>query len=587
MAKTNDLQEPGVQTAERRNSQKESVKDGEGLPQLMEKHMIAEPKDGSPWVSTRSFNPKMPSSVADQDTEHTPSFPATRQKRPRSKLLEKASAAHSLKFFAAKSGSDDVNRQKNYGKDISSMEAGKVSNVEQEENPVCPAEPGVRQEKEQVQNRDGATETRGRESLRIKLWEILGDVSSPNKHLPSLQCEELHQEERNRKQCLVQKINLNSDTIESDSQTHIFTRPMTRSLTRRKVSTRKQSSEATKSIDKIDCQRNKVFSFKDQSAGLYDNVINGSLPCKREKVNGVSSGAEKNQGAKQRNVGDRQQSERSIAIPPVEKAVAPMNKVSNASSSTDRRNDGLVVPKKGTENNSSFEFPLNVRTGRRDVEQPMDVEASKKNIQEDTSNSLLKRKRNSLQPKRGTKHNYLFEFPLMTDQTIVEQSMDVPASKKNIKDDMPDSLLIKKRKSVLTEKGTQNNSLFEFPLNAMIDQRDVEPPMYFDVSKKKLQEDIPDSLLQKNSVHDHSTPPPRIKSHSSLQESKQGQRQGQSPADNLCNRTSIRSFKSLLSSKSAECRPDVQQEPSVSLTTFSMTLMITVIITLLTHLKLP
>lgn len=570
MAKTKDLQEAGVQTAEiGRYSQKDSVKD-RGHSPLMEKDMIVEPKDASPWVSTRSFNPKMSSSVADKDAEHTPSFPATRQTRPRSKLLEKASAAHSLKFFAAKSGlASTVSRQKNYGKGISSMEAGKVNNVEHEENPVCSLEQGVWQDKEQVQNKDRATETGGRESLRIKLWEILGDVSSPNKHLPSLQCEELHQDqERNMKQSLIEKINPNSDTIESDSQTHIFTRPMTRSLTRRKASTRKQSSEAAKSIARIDCQNNRIFSFKDQSAGLHDNVIDGPLPCKREKIMGMSSGAEKNQGAKYRNVEDRQLSEKSISIPPVEKSVVHMNKVSNASSSTDRRNDGLVVPKKGSKNNSSFGFPLNARTDQRNVEQPMDVEDSKKNLQEDTSNSL-KRKRNPPQPKRVTKHNSLFEFPLMNDQRNVEQSTDVPASKKNMQEDTSDPLFTNKRNSVQPKKGTQNNSLFEFPLNAMTDQRDVEPSMYVEVSKNNLQGHMPDSLLQKNSVRDPSTPPSTIKSHGSLQKSKKGELQGQRPAEKISNRTSIRSFKSLLSSKSTECRPDVRQEPSVSLTIFS------------------
>lgn len=655
-AKTKDLQEPGAQTAGIGScSKKNSVKDRDGHSPLREERVIVEPRDASPWVSTRSFDPKKSSSVANQDTERTPSFPATRIRHPRSKLLEKASAAHSLRFFAAKSGlGSNVCRQKNSGRDICSMEEGNVDNAEHVENLVCSTEQGVRQEKEQVQNKDRTTETGGHESLRIKLWEILGDVSSPNKHLPSLQCKELPlDQERNRKQSPIEKINLNSDTIESDSQTPVFTRPVTRSLAQRKASTRKQGnkSEATKSIDRKDCQHNRIFSSKgDLSAGSYGNFMDGSLPCKKEKVMGMSSLAETNQGARNKNVEERQQSEKSRSISAVKKSMLHKNKVSNTSSSTDRRNDAHVEPKKGTKNNSSFEFPFNAMTDQgdlqqqpmvveaskknlqedifgsllkrkknylqpqkvtknsssfeihfnamtdqRDVQQSMDVEASKKNLQEHISDSLLKRKRNSLQPKRVTKNNSLFEFPpnAMADQRDVEQSMDVEVSKKNLLDDISDSLLIKKRNTVQPKRDMKNNSSFELPLHVMADQRDVELSIDVEAQKKNMKEEISDSLLKKkwNSEHDPSIPPSKIKLRSSLQKSKQ-ELYGQSPAKKIFNRTSIQSFKGFLSSEAAKCRTDVQQELSVSLTTFStkineVELTKTIIITLLTHLSLP
>ncbi|KAH6777458.1 hypothetical protein C2S52_007083 [Perilla frutescens var. hirtella] len=533
-ANTKDPQEPGPPITETETySKRNVVKDREGHTPLMEKHEIVEPKDASPWVSTRSFNPKVSSSVAVQDTERTPSFPATRRTRPRSKLLEKVSASHSLKFFPAKSGlGSDICRHKNFGKDIRSMDAGKVDDAENMENLVHSTEQGVRLEKEQVQGKDRTTETGGHETLRMKLWEILGNASSPNKHLPSLQCQELHlDQERNKKQSPIEKINLNSDTIESDSQTHIFTRPMTRSLTRRKDSTRKQSknSEATKSIDRNDCQRKRIFSFKgDRSGGLYDNSNDGSLPSKRKKILGMSFGPETHQGVKPKNVEERQQLEKSRSIPAVEKLMVHKNKVSNASSCSGRRNDVIDEPKKGTKNNTSFESSLNAMTDQRDVEQSMDIETSKKNQQEDISDSLLKKKRNSV------------------------QDPSTPPSE------------IKSRGS-LPKKGTKNNSLFESPLNTMTDQRDVEQSMDIKTSKKNQQEDISDSLLKKkrNSVHDPSTPPSEIKSRGSLPKSKQEELHGQGPAEKIFNTTNIRSFKSLLSPKSAECRPDVQQEPSV------------------------
>ena len=646
-AKTKDLQEPGAQTVEvGSSSKKNSVRCREGHSPLMEKHVIVEPKNASPWVSTRSFNPKISSSVADKDTERTPSFPATRRTRPTSKILEKASAAHSIKYFAAKSGlGSDVCRQKNSGRENCSVENGNVDTVEHVENLVYSTEQGVQQAKEQVQDKDRKKETGGRESLRIKLWEILGDVSSPNKQPPSLQCEELHlDQEKNRKQSPIRKLNINSDTIESDSQTQISTRPITRSLARMKAA-RKQGSktEATNSINRKDCQRNRIFSSKgDLSVGSYGNFVDGSLPSKGEKViMGMSSRAETNQGVREKDVEERQQSEKSRSIP-VEKSMLQKNKVSNASSSTDRRNDVNVEPEKGTKNSSSFEFSLNAMTDRRDVQNSMVVEASKKNLQEDISDSLFKRKRNSLhpqkgiknnspfkipndqmdvqksmdveaskkdleedisdslskrkrnsvQPKRVTVNNSSFEFPLnaRTDQRDVEQSMDVEALKKNLQEDISDYLIIKKRNTMQPKKDTKNNSSFEFPLHAMTDQRDADVK----ASKKNLKEDISDHPLKKkrNTVHDPSSPPSDIKSRSSLQKSNQEELHDQIPAEKVFNRTGIQSFKSFLSSKSANCGLDVQQEISVSLTTFSKTvdevaLTKKIIITLLTYLLLP
>ncbi|KAL1553065.1 thyroid receptor-interacting protein 11-like [Salvia divinorum] len=618
-AKTKNLREAGAQAAEIGScSKKNSVRGREGHSPLMEKHVIVEPKDASPWVSTRSFNPKISSTVADKDTERIPSFPATRRTRPTSKILEKASAAHSIKYFAAKSGlGSDVCRQKNSGKENCSVENGNVDNVEHVEYPVRSTEQGVQQAKEQVQDQDRKKETGGRESLRIKLWEILGDVSSPNKQLPSLQCEELHlDQEKNGKQSPIRKLNLNSDTIESDSETQISTRPVTRSLARMKA-TRKQGSrtEATNSINRKDCQRNRIFSSKgDLSVGSYGNFMDGSLPCKGEKIMGMSSRAETNQGVRHKDVEERQQSEKSRSIPAVEKSMFHKNKVSNASSSsTDRRNDVNVEPEKGTKNSSSFEFSLNAMTDQRDVQNSMVAEASKKNLQEDISDSLLKRKRNSLQPLQGTKNNSPFKIP--NDQRDVQKSMDVEASKKNLEEDISDSLSKRKRNSVQPKRVTKNNSSFEFPLNARNDEIDVEQSMDVEASKKNLQEDISDYLSiekrntmqpindtknnssfefplhvmtdqrdvdvkaskknlkedisdsplkkKRNTVHDPSSPPSDIKSRSSLQKSNQEELHDRIPAEKIFNRTGIQSFKSFLSSKSANCRPDAQQEPSI------------------------
>ncbi|KAL8527110.1 hypothetical protein ACS0TY_005108 [Phlomoides rotata] len=460
---TKDLKEPVMQTAENEAYSKANcVKDCEGHTPLVEKHIAVEQKDTSPWVSTRSCNRKR-SSVAVQDTEHTPSFPAISRRRPRSKLLEKASASHSHKFFAAKSGLEsDECRKKISGNDIFSVEAGKANDAEHVQNLAFSTEAGVQLEKEHLEDKDRKIETGGRETLRVKLWEILGNVSSPNKHCPSPKCEELHpDQERDEKQTPIEKKNLSSDTIESDSQTHVLTKPVTRSLTRKKASTKKQSNktEATKSIRRKDCPQKSIFSFRGDWPGrLYDNFDDDYLPSKGNKTGRMSSETETCQGRKYGNAEERLQSGKSRSTPTVENSTVQRNKASNVSSFTAKRDDVLLEPKGVAKNNTSLP-----------------------------------------------------------------------------------------------------------PLNVMTDQKDVQQSMH-EVSTKNQQEYLPNSPLNSkmNFGHDPSDPPSKCKSHGCLPKSKHGKLQEQSPADKIFNRTDIRSFKSLLSSKSAECLPDVQLEASDS-----------------------
>ncbi|PIN20110.1 hypothetical protein CDL12_07207 [Handroanthus impetiginosus] len=463
---TKDIKEAMTRIAENETSKENCVKDCEGHTPLVKKNVTVMQKDTSPWVSTRSINPEKPSSAAVHDTEHTTSFQATDKPRCRSKLLEKASAAHSLKFFAGKTGLEyDECRQKNFSKATHSVGTGKVDNSEHVENLVFSTERGVTPEKEQVQDKDMNTERGGHETLRMKLWEILGNVSSPNKHHPSSQSVESHPDQKRdeKHSPIIEMRNPNSDTIESDSDTNTFRRPITRSLTRKKASTKNyhNKKEATKSsCHRKDIPQKRTFSFKrDWSGTLYSN--DGSLPSKRSKIERKSSGVETHQDHKYEDAEERQQSEnKSRSIPAVQKSTVHKNEVSIAKSSNDRRNDLFVEPKIGTYKNISLESPLNV----------------------------------------------------MTDQG-----------------------------------------------------KDVEQPVYVEISNLKDQQaNIADSLFKntRNSVHDRSTSAFEIKSTGCLPRSKQGKLCNQSSAEKIFNTKGIRSFKSLSSSKSTDCKPNVQVELS-------------------------
>ncbi|KAK4406868.1 hypothetical protein Sango_0267800 [Sesamum angolense] len=192
-----------------------------GHTPLVDKHVTDLNKDTSPWVSTRSFNPKGSSSVAEANEC----------------------------------------RQKTCGKATYSREAGKVSDEEDVEHFVSSTEPGVLLEKKQVEDKDRETETGGRETLRMKLWEILGNVSSSNKQC--LSSVELHpDQERDGTHSPIEKRNPNSDTIESDSEMHAFMRPLTRSLVQEKASTKNQHKkiEATKSTShRKECPQKRIL----------------------------------------------------------------------------------------------------------------------------------------------------------------------------------------------------------------------------------------------------------------------------------------------------------------------------------------
>lgn len=511
-----DLKEPATQTAENEAYSKVNcVKDCEGHTPPVEKHNAVEQKDTSPWVSTKSCNRKRSSSVAVQDTEHTPSFPAISRKRTRSKLLEKASASHSHKFFAAKSGLESNQYKKKISSnDMCSVKAGMVNDAENVQNLVFSTEPGVRLEKEPVGDKDRNIETGTRETLRVKLWEILGSVSSPNKHCPSPKCVELHpDQERNEKQSPIEKINLNSDTIESDSQTPVFTKPMARSLTRKKASTKKQSNktEATKSIRRNECPQKSIFSFRgDKSGRVYDNFDDDSFLSKGNKIGRMSSQVETCQNHKNGNAEERLESGKSRSIPTVENSTAQRTKTSNISSSSGKRNDALFEPKNGTNGNAEERLQSGKSRSISIVENLM----------------VQRNKASNVSSSSGKRNDVVFEL----------------------------------------KNGTKNNTSPEPPLNAMTDQKDAQQSMQ-ELSTKNQRGYLSNSSLKNktNSGRDPLDTPYECKPRGCFPKNKQGKLQEQSPADKIFNRTDIRSFKSLLSSKSAECAPELEASVSFNI----------------------
>ncbi|GER41902.1 hypothetical protein STAS_18653 [Striga asiatica] len=398
LAEPKVIKETSVYVAEDGPYSKENcVKDGKRHAPVEQKHGAAAP-DTFPWNSTKSFNRKMSSAAAVRYTEHTPSLLATGRSRPRSKLLETASAAHSVNFLAGTAGLEsDECIEKILGAEIHSGEIGKV-NADHIHNPVCSTEPEVVLEKEHAEDKTMNTETGGRETLRMKLWEVLGNVSSPDNS--DFQPTKMHPDKMDGKLRHSEKENPNSDTIESDSEMHTSRISMTRSLIRNRASTKSRRSKAVapKSTRlKKECPEKRMLPQEDRSGRFSVNFNDCSLPFKRNKTGRLIPGGEIHQGRKHGNAEEEEQQsqDENRSVPAVGKP--KVQKICNNNRSGKRISDASVEPQNGIKKKRP-ESPIDVMTEKlKNVEQPIDVTVTNlKNQQEDKRHSFLGNNRNPI-----------------------------------------------------------------------------------------------------------------------------------------------------------------------------------------------
>ncbi|XP_075496844.1 meiosis-specific protein ASY3-like isoform X2 [Primulina tabacum] len=352
----------------------------------------------SPWVSTKSFNTKLSSSVAVHDAKLTQNFPVATKTLSRSKRSKKASVDHPVQLLGSKkSGLGPYkDRLNSFGKASSALEAGKVSNSENVEN--LSSKSGFLPEKDLAEDKNRKTEPEGSETLRMKLWEVMGNVSSPDKQSPSLQpikigAKDFNPElEEDGKENPNEKTNPHSDTIESDSERadHIIRKPLTHSLTRKKASTRKQhiKIEATKiTSHKKQCQKKSTVSVRgDSFRRPCETVDTGFLPCNSLRNKGEEENFENPEER-------RQSSNKSKSILSLHTSMLQGNKAENGHNSNDRRRDILREIESGTKMRNSFESPNNVMTEQPSAVGPLRVTPKYKIQQEDIMNSLLKNKK--------------------------------------------------------------------------------------------------------------------------------------------------------------------------------------------------
>ncbi|KAK4379792.1 hypothetical protein RND71_001654 [Anisodus tanguticus] len=272
----------------------------------------------SPWISTKT-----------QHHEPTLEAKGVPEMTNRSNRVEVAPEECSLRSFLIKEDADT----ERWGK-FASMAA-----------------PEGMPEKE-VKGKNTKAENAGNATLRLKLREILGTVSSQNKQCPTEQDAKASQPEKKDSGYHVGEPRQNSDTIESDTQSHEYAirRPVTRSLARKRppAKLRSQSTKRPPTC-KEDLLEKNVFLPKDRlSRKLCDAGADSPLMVYERRGKRKSHHIEASKICEQnKERKDEDTSNNSKRVPVHEKFVYPGVAAGNGTALFPEKNDEMFHPNSG------------------------------------------------------------------------------------------------------------------------------------------------------------------------------------------------------------------------------------------------
>ncbi|KAA8549009.1 hypothetical protein F0562_000693 [Nyssa sinensis] len=335
------------------------------------KQSEASEKETSPWVSIKSFEQN--TQISEHYAKRTPNLPAASGMHNAFDGGKAASTAYSVQFFANQTlvlQSGD-GKQKKFKKVTSGKKRGKDLAAERvEEFSFATAQEVLVPEEEVVKDKTKRTE-KSSEALRMKLWEILGTVSSPNKQFSNTQAPEVGANNLP----LEQKIDKNgkhvvkhkqySDTIESDAESHDNTirKPVTRSLIRKRAPAKEQLHKI-KNVPSLSCKQNplekNILSFEEGGSGRLHGAVNGGSSIYKGNER-ESSQTEPHQicFAERDNADDIQQAtDASKATTPAEKISSLGNKIGGFHSCPPEKNSEFVEPGLGIQRNDSPRSPV-------------------------------------------------------------------------------------------------------------------------------------------------------------------------------------------------------------------------------------
>ncbi|GAA0162024.1 hypothetical protein LIER_18213 [Lithospermum erythrorhizon] len=261
----------------------------------LEKKLESSGKKNHPWISPKSIHLKLPTPEDNLNPKQSKNLSVLSELPHRYIGEKETSATYSVQSFANKvlDSKCDEQKVKMSGKMIYEEKTNKGGTVhEQVPDEVAADMPDKN--------------NMGCETLKSKLWEILGTVSSPKKHGINSQdldaaSKSFHPELKddthsNAKGAAKQ----NSDTIESDTQkpTEKLRRPVTRSLAQKKAPRRQKTIKKRNSPTSChrDHQGKDIFSFKDGWPGVSFDALKDGLPTsKRKKATRQCHGTDKHE----------------------------------------------------------------------------------------------------------------------------------------------------------------------------------------------------------------------------------------------------------------------------------------------------
>eukprot|EP00257_Ricinus_communis_P014601 XP_015572309.1 meiosis-specific protein ASY3 isoform X1 [Ricinus communis] len=288
-----------ISNAERENDNKEnSLEDkmkGKGVAEAIEgKHTEAPEKVTSPWITTRSFYQNPPTSETFVFGKQTSNLPATKGRRSKLSRPQDTAIAHSVELLENQFGDG---KQKTFKGLIYKRKGSNDGNSQKAADFTFATAQEVLVSDKVATESESKRENRRTETLRMKLWEILGTVSSPRSQPSNSQARDegannskLEKSHHQNGDAVIKPIQ-NSDTIETDSENpdHTMKRPATRSLTQNIVKSKAQpvkTKTGPSSSYRNKLPEKNIFSFEEGLLGKGDGAVNGGSSMSGRKKGG-------------------------------------------------------------------------------------------------------------------------------------------------------------------------------------------------------------------------------------------------------------------------------------------------------------
>ncbi|GKV23335.1 hypothetical protein SLEP1_g33074 [Rubroshorea leprosula] len=290
---------------------------GDAVTITKEKHTEAAEQVNSLWMTTRSFNQNSPASETAIFQRRSSSLLGTGTVPKKLSGAKDVPATNSVQFFSNQTSKlQDGDGKKKFDGITYKRKGGKNDNSQRVEFTFATAQQVQFRKPDMavVEEKTDKTENGKTETLKMKLWEILGTVSSPKNQHSNIQSPEVGTSNLKPEGTMdhtggtAVKPSQNSDTIEMDieSPENTIKRPATRSLTRKKPPSKVQPRkiESTQKSAPKEVQPNKpnsrssskkehqesIFCFEGQFAKPDGDVKRGSsIPGRKNIQKKISS----------------------------------------------------------------------------------------------------------------------------------------------------------------------------------------------------------------------------------------------------------------------------------------------------------